>query len=90
MTTKEKINENPFNSDYEEKLLLDELISTPHSDERLYISHNDTFTYVYEKTCYENMCKTALDASCENGGKGFRQKLMIRKEGRRNKCLLRR
>jgi hypothetical protein len=90
MTTKEKINENPFNSDYEEKLLLDELISTPHSDERLYISHSDTFTYVHEKTYYSNMCKTASGTSCENNEKGFRQKLLIRNEGRRNTCLLRR
>lgn len=76
MATKEKINESPFNSDYEEKLLLDELMSTPHSDERMHISHSDTFTCVHEKMYYDNMCKTASDANCENGKKCFRQKLM--------------
>jgi hypothetical protein len=90
MTTEEKINASPFNSDYAEKLLLDELRSTPHSGERLYISHNHTFTYVHEKTQYGNMRKTTSGANCDNGEKRFRQKLMIKNEGRQKTCLLRR
>ena len=90
MTTEEKINESPLNSDYEEKLLLDEFRSTPPSGERLYISHNHTFTYVHEKTHYGNMRKTTSDANCDNGEKRFRQKLMIKNEGRQNACSLRR
>jgi hypothetical protein len=80
MATAEKINGNPLNSDYEEKLLLDELMSTPHSDERMYIPYSHTFTCVHEKTYYDNMCKTASGASCENNKKCFRQKLMIKNE----------
>jgi hypothetical protein len=85
MTTKEKINENPFNSDHEEKLLLDELISTSHSDKRLYISHNDTFTYVHEKTCYDNMCKIPASASCEGNKKCFMPELKVKSKVRRGK-----
>jgi len=90
MTTKEKINTNPFNSDYEEKLLLDELISTPHSGERPHITHSHTFTCVHEKTRYGNTCKTASGTSCWNVEKRFRQKLIVKNEGRQNTCLLRR
>lgn len=89
MTTKEKVNESPFNSDYEEKLLLDEFMSTPHSDERPYISHSHTFICVHEKTHYGNTCKTASGASCENGENRFRQKMIVKNEGRQNTCLLR-
>jgi hypothetical protein len=90
MTTEEKISESPLNSDYEEKLLLDELMATPHSGERLYISHNHTVTCIHEKTRYGNMRKTTASANCDNGEKRFRQKLMIKNEGRQNTCLLRR
>ncbi len=75
MTTKEKIADYPSNSDYEEKLLLDELLSTPYSGERLYISNNCGFTHVHQKTLYANTCKTASRASCENNEKSFSQKL---------------
>ena len=75
MTTKEKIADYPFNSDYEEKLLLDELISNSYSGERLYISYNCNFTCVHEKTLNANMCKTVSCASCENDEQSFSQKL---------------
>jgi hypothetical protein len=90
MTAKERINENPLNSDYEEKLILDEFISTSYSGERLHILHNGTFTCVHEKTQYDNMCKTTSDASCENNKKCFGQKSMGKTEGRQNTCLLKR
>lgn len=91
MAAKEKINKNPLNSDYEEKLLLDESISTPYSGEHLYISRNHTFTCVHEKTLYGNMCKVSSSANCTNSEKGFRQKLTwLKTKGGSNKCLLRR
>ena len=74
MTTKEKIDDYPLNSDYEEKLLLDELISTPYSGERLYISYSRKFTRVHEKTLYADTCKIVSRISCANSEKGFRQK----------------
>jgi hypothetical protein len=74
MTTEEENNDYPFNSDYEEKLLLDELISTSHSGEHLYISSNYAFTHVHEKTLYGNTCKTASGNSCAESEKGFREK----------------
>ncbi len=92
MTTKEKINENPFNSDYEEKLLLDELISTPSNSEHIYISHSNMSTHIHEKTCQKNVCKIATDVICEKNEKSFKQKLMVKKKvkGERITCLLRR
>jgi hypothetical protein len=75
MTTEEENNDYPFNSDYEEKLLLDELISTPYSVGRLYISSNHTFAYVHEKTRYDTTCKTASGNFCVCSEKGSRLKL---------------
>ncbi len=75
MTTKEKIADYPFNSDYEEKLLLDELISTPNIGEHLYISGNHTFVYVQEKTRYSYICKQASGNTCVYSKIGFREKL---------------
>jgi hypothetical protein len=92
MTTKEKNNENPFNSDYEEKLLLDELISTPSNSEHIYTSHSNTSTHIHEKTYHKNICKIATDVICENNEKCLKQKLMVKKKvkGREITCLLRR
>jgi hypothetical protein len=92
MTTKEKIDENPFNSDYEEKLLLDELISTPSNNEHMFTSHSSVFTHIHEKAHYDNICKIAPNIICEKNKKGFKQKLMVKKQvkGRRTTCLLRR
>jgi hypothetical protein len=75
MTTKEKINNYPFNSDYEEKVLLDELISTSHNGERLYISENLKFAYVHEKTLFANMCKAESIANYIDNEQRFKQKL---------------
>jgi hypothetical protein len=91
MASRENIGKSPLNSDYEEKLLLDELISTQRKGERTYISNNHGFTYIHEKTRYSNICQTASGASCENNEKSFRTKAyLVKNEGRVKKCLLRR
>lgn len=85
MTTKEKNNEDPFNSDYEEKLLLDEWMSTPHNSERLCTSYSHKFICVHEKNHYSNMYKTTVDTNCQNNKQSFKQKLMVENEVRRGK-----
>ena len=91
MASRENIGKSPLNSDYEEKLLLDELISTQRKGERTYISNNHGFTYIHEKTRYDDICEIASGASCKNDKKSFRAKAyLIKNEGRINKCLLRR
>ena len=91
MASRENIGKSPLNSDYEEKLLLDGLISTQFRGERTYISNIHEFTYVHKKIRYGNICKTALGASCKNDEKRFRAKAyLVKNEGRMNKCLLRR
>jgi hypothetical protein len=80
MTTKEKINENPFNSDYEEKLLLDELMLPPHDDGHMAISYDDVFIYVHEKAPCYNICKISAGIECENYKKALEAKLMTNTE----------
>jgi hypothetical protein len=92
MTTKEKIDENPFNSDYGKKLLLDKLVSTPSDNEHMHTSHSTMLTHIHEKTHYDNICKTAAYEKGETNKKSFKQKLVgIKKvRGRGITCLLRR
>jgi hypothetical protein len=91
MTTKEKINENPFNSDYEEKLLLDKLMATPSDNEYMFISQGTMFTHIHGMTHYGNICKIATDEN-RNQQKSFKQKLMVTRKVKERgiTCLLRR
>ena len=81
MATK-KNNENYFNSNYKAKLLLDELMPTPISNEHTYISGITVFTHIHEKSYYDNICKIAPNIICEKNKKGFKQKLMVKTQAR--------
>ena len=76
MTTKEKIDKTPFNSDYEEKLLLDELMLTPSNNEHMFSSHSVMFRRIHEKPYYDNICKKIAYAIYESNTRSFKQKLM--------------
>jgi hypothetical protein len=80
MTTKEKINENPFDSDYEEELLFDELISTSNSSKYTCISRINIFTYVHEKAYCDNVYRIKANLSCNDNKKRFNQNLIVKNE----------
>jgi hypothetical protein len=80
MTTKEKINENPFDSDYEENLLLDELISTPNSSKYTCISCTNIFTYVHEKVYCDKVYRIKANFICNDNKKMFNQNLIVKNE----------
>jgi len=82
MATTEKNNINSFNCDCEAKLLLDELMSTPSSNEHMYTSSITMFTYIHEKAHYDNICKITPSTICEKNKKGFKQKVMVKTQVR--------
>jgi hypothetical protein len=79
MATTKNIHEHPFNSDYEEKLLLDELMLS-HNNEHTAISYNDVFICVHEKAPCYNICKISAGIECENYEKALEAKLMTNTE----------
>jgi hypothetical protein len=62
MATTKNIYQDPFNSDGEEKLLLDELISISNNIEHMSISHDDMLIYVHEKARCCNICEKGAGA----------------------------
>ena len=69
MITKEKINANPFDSDYEEKLLFDERISTPNKTENIHTSPVVMFKRVHEEFHCNNMYKMLPSTNHEKNKK---------------------
>lgn len=79
MITREKINENPFDSDYEERLLFDELILTTKKTKHRYTRPVSVFSCGYELSHFNNIYKVLSSTSHEKSRKN-EEKMMIRLE----------
>lgn len=83
MITKEKINENPFDSDYEEKLLFDKRISTPNKTKHIHTSPLVMFKCGHEEFHCNNMYKILPSTNHEKSKKEIREKMMVKLRLRR-------
>jgi len=73
MATTKNIQQDPFNSDDEEKLLLDEFILILNSNGHATNTYGDMLIYVHEKpNCY-NIREKGTGAKCASYKKGLRQ-----------------
>jgi hypothetical protein len=89
MVTTKNIHEKTFNSDGEEKLLLDELMLTPHHVGHVSIVHGTMLIYVHEQTRCYNICENETGVKL-NYNKMFEAKMMsaneIAKGGKSHAC----
>jgi hypothetical protein len=79
MITKEKVNKNPFDSDYEERLLFDKLILTPKKTEPRYTKPVSVLTCGHEESHFNNIYKVLSSTSHEKSKK-IEEKIMIKLE----------
>lgn len=79
MITKEKVNENPFDSDYEERPLFYELILTPKKTEHRYTKPVSVLTCSHEESHFNNICKV-LSSTSHGKSKKIEEKMMIKFE----------
>ena len=82
MTTIEKDNNNSFNSNFGEKLLLDELMSSSNNNEQTNISNHTVVARALKKPQYDNIYQLTTNNICNKHKKCFRQKVITRNEGK--------